>query len=64
MAKELRKTPRADISLRVEVVKNLFNPPMLAEGLGNLFEELRKKNPAILETDKNFLQAITAYESR
>jgi|SRR3990167_1265889 len=29
---------------RVEVVKNLFNPPMLAEGLGNLFEELRKKN--------------------
>ena len=48
---------------RVEVVKNLFNPPMLAEGLGNLFEELRKKNPAILETDKNFLQAITAYES-
>lgn len=29
---------------RVEVVKSLFNPPVLADGLGNLFQELGRKN--------------------
>lgn len=29
-----------------------------------IVEKLRKENPAILETDQNFLNAITAYESR
>lgn len=29
-----------------------------------IVEELRKKNPAIINTDQNFLNAITAYESQ